>query len=124
MTKSRRKAPWPDFKGNPIYEGDVIEHPVSGERGTVVFLKHLPKRDEWRSHHYRWRVIYDMLGPTSLLSVQIGEKAQGAVVDLSKPKLREYQQAAVEKIQKTTEPLIMRSGSSLWPWPPKKDNET
>lgn len=30
-------APWRDFAGNEIYNGDVICHP-SGERGKVVFL--------------------------------------------------------------------------------------
>lgn len=33
----RIKAPWPDFKGGEIHEGDTIEHPC-GQRGRVVFF--------------------------------------------------------------------------------------
>ncbi len=41
------KAPWQDFEGNDIYEGNVIAHP-SGQKGVVVYH---PERetpsDQW-----------------------------------------------------------------------------
>lgn len=65
------KAPWPDYHGNEIHEGDVILHPT-GERGVVVFLKdeHDPG-DQWRVH-------YDD-GPLSRLCLQIGDKGRARV---------------------------------------------
>ncbi len=66
-----RKAPWPDYKGNDIYEGDTICHP-SGEKG-LVFYQARSAIDESDN----WLVQYDG-GPASRLSLQIGEKG-GAV---------------------------------------------
>ena len=66
------KAPWPDFQGHDIHDGDMIEHP-SGERGTVVFLaKETEPSDQWR-------VFYGD-GYASRLCLQIGDKGQAAVV--------------------------------------------
>jgi len=68
-----RKAPWTDFTGGDIYEGDVIDHPHSGERGTVVFLP------EYAEPADQWRVNYDGI-PLSRLCLQVGDKGQGVVV--------------------------------------------
>lgn len=46
------KAPWTDFAGADIYEGDVIAHPT-GERGKVVFLRDKTEPAD------QWRVLYD-----------------------------------------------------------------
>lgn len=48
----RRKAPWPDFAGNDIHEGDTIRHP-SGEEGKIVFLEFESDPGD------QWRVLYD-----------------------------------------------------------------
>lgn len=61
-------APWTDFVGNPIHDGDTIEHPTSKERGIVVYLPELA-----------WRVNYkDGIGLALIL--QVGAKGQGVVV--------------------------------------------
>ncbi|MFA6204435.1 MAG: hypothetical protein WC710_14755 [Gallionella sp.] len=65
------KAPWPDFHGHVIYEGNKIEHP-SGERGTVVFFAdEIDPSDQWR-------VDYGT-GNLSRLCLQIGDKGQAVV---------------------------------------------
>lgn len=66
------KAPWKDFTGGDIYEGDVIDHPHSGERGTVVFLP------EYTEPEDQWRVFYG--DSFSRLCLQIGDKGQAVVV--------------------------------------------
>lgn len=66
-------APWKDFSGADIHEGDRIAHPA-GERGTVVFLQEYPDA------HDRWRVDYHDGGPFSRLSLQVGDKGQAVVV--------------------------------------------
>lgn len=69
-----RKAPWPDFKGQAIHDGDVIEHP-SGERGNVCFWP-----DE-KEPSDQWRVFYaESGGMHSRLCLQIGYKGQAVVV--------------------------------------------
>jgi len=70
LQEDRLVAPWDDFAGNVIHEGDVIVHP-SGERGRVVIDKQ-EDRD-------RWKVDYGD-GLLSSLALQIGDKGQ-AVVD-------------------------------------------
>lgn len=67
-----RKAPWPDFAGNPIHEGDTIKHP-SGEQGSVVFLPHEEHDGD------QWRVDYGT-GDLSRLCLQIGNKGQAVVL--------------------------------------------
>lgn len=66
------KAPWTDFKGNDIHEGDVIQHP-DDQRGTVVFL---PEEKELSD---QWRVNYND-GGLSRLCLQIGDKGKAVVV--------------------------------------------
>lgn len=65
------KAPWPDFSGNDIREGDTIEHP-SGERGTVVFLANEISPSD------QWRVDYGTVG-LSRLCLQIGDHGRAVV---------------------------------------------
>lgn len=70
-----RLAPWPDFAGNPIHEGDLIEHPVSEERGRVIYLP-----GEGPEEIDRWRVRYNNDGLfLSHLSQQIGDRGQAVV---------------------------------------------
>jgi len=66
-----RTAPWPDYAGQPIHEGDVIQHP-SGERGTVVFLAHESDLGN------QWRVDYGT-SDLSRLCIQIGDKGRAVV---------------------------------------------
>lgn len=72
MESKVNKAPWTDFTGNIINEGDTIIHP-SGERGIVVFLAH--EKDTYS----QWRVDYGDKG-LSRLCLQIGEKGAGIVM--------------------------------------------
>lgn len=67
----KRKAPWKDFDGNDIYEGDALLHP-SGERGTVVFMAHENDPGD------QWRVDYGG-GDLSRLCLQIGDKGRAVV---------------------------------------------
>jgi hypothetical protein len=72
--KEMRLAPWRDYHGKPIHEGDTIEHP-SGERGVVVFLA------EEADPGDAWRVRYsDGPGGLSRLGLQIGNKGRAVVV--------------------------------------------
>jgi hypothetical protein len=68
---AEKKAPWPDFKGQDIHEGDMIEHP-SGERGTVVFLAIEKEPSD------QWRVDYGG-SVHSRLCLQIGDKGRAVV---------------------------------------------
>jgi hypothetical protein len=68
----RRKAPWPDFKGQDIHECDVIKHP-SGEMGVVVFMSSEAEPGD------QWRVRYQD-GTLSRLALQIGDKGMAEVV--------------------------------------------
>lgn len=70
MSENRRKAPWPDFTGRPLYEGDSIIHP-SGEAGTILFLS------EYTDPADQWRVDYGNM-PYSRLCVQIGNKGMAS----------------------------------------------
>jgi hypothetical protein len=69
----KRKAPWQDFAGNDIHEGDIIEHP-SGERARVCFWEDQPKSTE------QWRAFYEAWGHHSRLCLQIGDKGQAVVI--------------------------------------------
>lgn len=66
-----RTAPWPDFAGGEIREGDTIQHPL-GERGRVVFL---PTEDDPSS---QWRVDYGD-AYLSRLCLQIGPSGRAVV---------------------------------------------
>lgn len=65
------QAPWPDYAGNPIHEGDVIVHP-SGESGKVTFLEEYTKPSD------QWRVDYGT-PHVSRLCLQIGDKGMAVV---------------------------------------------
>lgn len=69
---NRRKAPWPDFAGQEIFEGSVIEHP-EGEQGTVFFRTDYPDPAD------QWCVDYGD-GVPSRLILQIGEKGMARVI--------------------------------------------
>ena len=68
-----RAAPWPDFAGSPIHEGDWIEHP-NGDRARVLF-----SLDTKHDGVSRWRAVYE--NDDSLwLGNQIGDKGKAIVV--------------------------------------------
>lgn len=69
MADSRRKAPWPDYRGADIFEGDTIIHP-SGETATVVFIAVL--EDPWRAKYGN--------GESLWLGNQVGDKGQACVL--------------------------------------------
>jgi len=65
-------APWKNFKGNDIHEGDKIVHP-SGQSGIVVF------RAERKTNSDKWLVKYGT-GFKSRLCLQIGGKGMAEVI--------------------------------------------
>ncbi|WP_110644104.1 hypothetical protein [Salinicola sp. CPA57] len=67
-----RKAPWPDYAGNQIHEGDTLTHP-SGETGKVIFL------ETEKDPHDQWRVDY--ADQYLRLALQIGDKGQALVTE-------------------------------------------
>lgn len=70
----KRKAPWKDFEGNDIHEGDALLHP-SGERGVVCFWPNEKEASD------QWRVFYAKHGAMhSRLCLQIGDKGRAVVV--------------------------------------------
>lgn len=69
MPEGRRKAPWPDYRGADIFEGDTIMHPA-GETATVVFDA---------DHENPWRAKY-MNGDSLWLGNQVGDKGQACVL--------------------------------------------
>jgi hypothetical protein len=75
--EERRKAPWKDFAGNDIYEGDKIIHP-SGEYGIVVF------KEDPTEEADRWLVNYGGSFFRSRLCLQIGDKGKAVVVKRKK----------------------------------------
>jgi hypothetical protein len=68
----RRRAPWPDFKGRRIFEGDTIVHP-DGTKGIVIF------KGEFEEPGDQWRVDYG-LPAASRLCLQIGDRGQAVVL--------------------------------------------
>jgi hypothetical protein len=71
---ARRIAPWPDYAGNVIREGDTIVHP-SGERGRVEF------DDSYIHETGKWRVRYgdNPVEAHSALCLQIGDRGMAVV---------------------------------------------
>ena len=66
------KAPWKDYEGNDLFEGDRIRHP-SGEVGVIVCIaEHVDPND-------RWRVDYGPQG-ISRLCLQVGWKGMAVKV--------------------------------------------
>lgn len=70
----RRLAPWSDFAGQPVHEGDTIEHPT-GQRGVVEFWPlELDDGDAWRVRYV------DDPDHLSRLCLQLGDKGMAVVV--------------------------------------------
>ena len=65
-----KKAPWTDYEGNYIYDGDTIRHP-DGRTGTVKFDK-CSRSDRLED---QWVVDYGE-GQCSRLCLQVGGKGQ------------------------------------------------
>ena len=72
-------APWKDFVGNDIHEGDIITHP-SGESGKVVFLPEEAEQDD------QWGVAYVGYKYLSRLCLQIGDRGQAVVANAGSDK--------------------------------------
>ena len=72
-------APWKDFVGNDIHEGDIITHP-SGESGKIVFLPAETEQDD------QWRVAYVGSKYLSRLCLQIGDRGQAVVANAGSDK--------------------------------------
>ena len=70
--RDKRVAPWRDYRGRKIREGDTIKHP-SGEYGVVVFVGLQTDPGD------QWRVDYGS-GILSRLCLLIGDKGQAEVV--------------------------------------------
>lgn len=71
-----REAPWPDYQGNRLFEGDIIRHP-SGEEGVIVYV---PRNESYSISP--WCVHYDD-GGLSALSLQVGSKGRAVKVPSS-----------------------------------------
>lgn len=67
-----REAPWPDYGGNRILDGDTILHP-DGTRGVVRFLADFADPSD------QWRVEYGN-GDYGRLCLQIGDKGRAVVL--------------------------------------------
>lgn len=70
-------APWPDFEGNDLFEGDTIRHP-SGEEGLVTFVPGRTKTVD------QWLVDYGDLSPYSRLRLQINDRGQAVKMGVLK----------------------------------------
>jgi len=73
----RRKSPFTDFKGNPIYSGDTIERP-DGSRGKVF-------EDHFFINDLKWRVRFYPEGD-QYLGDQVDDQDGAAVVEKSEKK--------------------------------------
>jgi hypothetical protein len=62
-------APFPDYEGNTVYEGDTIMHP-NGEAGVVFYA---PDRLN------EWRVMYED-GTDCAYALQVGSRGQAVKV--------------------------------------------
>lgn len=69
-SKVRRVAPWPDYAGNTIHEGDSLVHP-NGDCGKVVFLQFVDSAED------AWQVDYG--DGVDRLCLQIGDRGQAVV---------------------------------------------
>lgn len=70
MSDRKEVAPWPDYAGNPIHEGDVIVHP-NGESGRVVCWRFEDAAED------AWQVWY--ANSVNRLCLQIGERGRAVV---------------------------------------------
>ena len=71
----RHVAPWPDFSGGPVMEGDRVVVP-SGDFGTVVYLP----TEECEAQ--RWRIDFGH-GPLQCLQAGLSETGRAVVIDES-----------------------------------------
>jgi hypothetical protein len=69
----RNTAPWPDFEGTTIMEGDRLIHP-SGEMGIVAMSADALHDNE------RWRIDYGN-GVFRSLQIEVGEEGRAVVLD-------------------------------------------
>jgi hypothetical protein len=68
-----QKAPWQDFHGNDIHEGDTIKHP-DGTTGMVVTASNTNVDND------KWRVKYSNDEFPARLCLQIGDKGKAIVI--------------------------------------------
>lgn len=69
-----RVAPWPDFAGGVIREGDTLRHPD----GTSFVVRYYPEAGELNTDP--WRADYGPDSPQGRLLLQIGPKGRACVV--------------------------------------------
>ena len=70
----KRKAPYLDFSGKPIYEGDTIMHPDL-TTGKVYYNERVTPDS------YRWWRVWYTDGNDLCLGLQVGDKGMAIVVD-------------------------------------------
>ena len=75
------EAPWRDWLGRPIFAGDTIVHPASGESGVVIEVPAFATENV----SDRWLVDYGDGTVPSRLCLQIGDKGQAAKCVECKP---------------------------------------
>lgn len=85
MDGNRRKAPWPDYRGADIFEGDTIIHP-SGDSCVVVFI--LAYASSEADIANAWRVKYGD-GDCLWLGNQIGDRGRACVLATKEAKRAE-----------------------------------
>jgi hypothetical protein len=105
----RKKAPWPDFAGHDIYEGDTIAHP-SGETGIVVIVD-----------SFEWKVNYRDGDAISRLCLQIGVKGRAVVV-----KRAEEKNVSQINLKKEKREQLLRQvfyNNSEWSFPKGEDSD-
>lgn len=68
-----KKAPWKDYAGNLLFEGDIIRHP-DGIEGLVAF------HGEYNDPVDQWRVYYKDSDDFGRLCLQVAERGQAAKV--------------------------------------------
>lgn len=73
LNPNKLTAPWPDYVGNPIKDGDVIKHP-SGKTGVVTRVA--PTKEPEAA---LWRVNYGG-APLSRLCLVVGGEGKAVVV--------------------------------------------
>ena len=69
-----RLSPHTDFVGEPIHEGDTIQHP-SGQKGVVKYV-YTPRA----CPSSNWKVDYDG-PPYSALGLQVGDKGRAVIFE-------------------------------------------
>ena len=71
---NRKTCPFADYNGEPIREGDIIQHPRCETLAVVIYLA-----DEDLDTD-KWRAVYPHDGAITRLSLQVGPRGQAVVI--------------------------------------------